>query len=131
MRIAVTTNDLEHVDSSFGLTRQILIYEVTRRTTRLLVTYRFPARRPGCDRRDLGHRAAALKNCTLLYTLEIGAKGAAKAIANGVRTVRVVRPRPIPEILTTLQADLESMRPWFRGLLLSRPKSAESQEMRP
>lgn len=122
MRIAVTTDDREHVDAPFGLARHICIYEVAREGARFLETHRFPERAPGCDGDALARRVAALKNCTLLYTLEIGSRGSARALANGVRTVRVVRPRPISEVLSALRADLEAVPPWLRSLLRARKR---------
>ena len=118
MRVAVTTNDLQHVDVSFGLAEHIAIYEVNRRGTRLVETYHFPGRTPGCDNKGLSQRAAALKNCTLLYTVEIGNAASARTYANGVLCVRVGRPRAIRDVLSTLSVDLEAMRPWFRSILV-------------
>jgi nitrogen fixation protein NifX len=114
MRVAVTTDDLERVDASFGLARHIAVYEVSHRSTRLVETHRFPGRNPGCDGASLGHRAAALKNCAVLYTLEIGVRGAERAAAAGVRVIEVLRTRGVAEVLTALQANLAARRPWFR-----------------
>ena len=122
MRVAVTTNDLVHVDASFGRAHHLVIYEVRPAGVRRRQAFDFPARAGGCDGRALAWRAAALKGCLVVCTLEIGGAGRALAARQGAAPVLVARPRPIAEVLETLRAALAGpMRPWVRRALRACP----------
>jgi nitrogen fixation protein NifX len=115
MRIAITTNDLVNLDAPFGLAHYIVVYQVDRDGFRLSQVHRFPARDPSCSLEALRWRAAALKNCGLLCTLEIGEAGRMQVRSEDVRTLRVARPRPIADVLATLLRQMEDhATPWLQ-----------------
>jgi nitrogen fixation protein NifX len=118
MRIALTTDDLEHVDAAFGQARHLVTYEVSRGAIRQLARFDFPPHTGSCNDQALRRRAAALKNCLLVYTLEICRAGRLHAIRQAVSAIPVARRRPIAEVLEALRAGLAGRHgPWMRWAL--------------
>jgi hypothetical protein len=117
MRVAITTDDLEHV-GPFARARHVFVYDVRRSGSRLLRTYHVGPAGARCDPQGLSRRGAALEGCLLLLTEEIGPGGTAVARAKDVEVVRVIRSRPIGEVLGAMERELASMRPWTRRVIL-------------
>ena len=125
MKVAFATNDLKRVDAHFGGARQMVFYEITEGSSRLIEAVQFDnasaedGTHDASDNDDrLGPRVAALKGCALLFVLAIGGPAAARVIGLKVHPIKLAAVEPISDVIGRVQGMLKgSPPPWLRKVL--------------
>lgn len=123
LRIAIATNDMEHLNAHFGSARKFAIYEVTTTGARFVEAHEFEnvTRQKGQhdDQDDkITPKVEALRGCALLFALAIGGPSAAKIVKAGVHPIKRKGPEPITGILSQTQEMLNGAPPPFLRKIL-------------
>lgn len=126
LKIAIATNDMEHLDAHFGAARKFAVYEVTTRSARLIEVLEFDevtAQQGRHDNQDdrITPKVEALTGCALLFVLAIGGPSAARVVRAGIHPIKRKGPEPIADVLAQTQQMLEGSPPPFLRKVLGRP----------
>ncbi|WP_254813698.1 nitrogen fixation protein NifX [Rhodovulum sp. ES.010] len=127
LKIAIATNDMEHLDAHFGSARKFAVYEVTTQATRMVEVLDFGAvtdrqgRHASVDDR-ITPKVEALSGCALLFVLAIGGPSAAKVVRAGIHPIKRKDPQPIAEVLAQTREMLNGTPPPFLRKALGRPR---------
>ena len=141
LRIAVTTNSLVNVDANFAAARQVVFYDVARETSKFVDVVHFtPGGKKGlgggqggadgrCVMEDMGdddgtgrdplvERVAALKGCSVLFTLGLSDLAAVRIHDLRVFPVKSAHVREIDDVIANLQRLMLGVPPlWLRRSL--------------
>jgi nitrogen fixation protein NifX len=136
MKVAFATNDLKRVDAHFGGAKQMVFYEVTEGTSRLIEAVQFDnasaedGTHDASDSDDrLGPKVDALKGCSLLFVLAIGGPAAARVIGLKVHPIKLPAIESIPDVISRVQGMLKgNPPPWLRKVLQSESHSMDFLE---
>lgn len=128
LKIAIATNDMEHLDAHFGSAKKFVVYEVTTTTTRMIEVLEFgdvTAQSGEHNSQDdrITPKVEALTGCALLFVLAIGGPSAAKVVRAGIHPIKRKDPEPISAVLEQTQTMLSGSPPPFLRKVLGRPKS--------
>ncbi|WP_243697894.1 nitrogen fixation protein NifX [Rhodovulum bhavnagarense] len=128
LKIAIATNDMEHLDAHFGSARKFAIYEVTTAAARVVEVLEFDdVTAQSGQHNDIDDRITpkveALSGCALLFVLAIGGPSAAKVVRAGIHPIKRKAPEPIAEVLAQTQTMLKGSPPPFLRKVLCRPKT--------
>lgn len=128
LKIAIATNDLEHLDAHFGSAAKLAVYEVTTASSRLVEVLEFDAltdQKGGHDSLDdrITPKVEALSGCALLFVLAIGGPSAARVVRAGIHPIKRKAPEPIAEVLARTQTMLKGAPPPFLRKVLGRPRT--------
>ncbi len=123
LKIAIATNDMEHLNAHFGSARKFAVYEVTREAWRFVeavgfddVTEQSGRHAEGDDK--IGPKVDALAGTALLFVLAIGGPAAARVVRSGIHPVKLKDPEPISAVIARVQAMLRGAPPpWLRKIL--------------
>lgn len=114
MKVAFATNDLKRVDAHFGGAKQMVFYEITEGSSRLIEAIQFDhasaedGTHDASDNDDrLGPKVDALKGCALLFVLAIGGPAAARVIGHRVHPIKLPAIEPIPDVINRVQGMLK------------------------
>jgi len=127
LKIAIATNDMEHLDAHFGSASKFALYEVTAETARLVEVLEFgdvtdqQGQHDSIDDR-ITPKVEALTGCALLFVLAIGGPSAAKVVRAGIHPIKRKAPKPIGDVLAQTQEMLAGSPPPFLRKVLGRPK---------
>ncbi len=117
MRVAFATKSLNRVDDHFGHARTMAIYEVDQEGYRFL-EYRNFEDIPDEEYDKINSKVEAIKDCTIVFVIAIGATAAARIVKAKIHPVKVNEPKPIEDILNELvQALRTNPPPWLRKAL--------------
>lgn len=128
LRVAIATDDLEHLNAHFGSARKFAIYEVWKTGHRFVAAHEFAdvtAQKGRHDDQDdrISPKIAALDGCALLFALAIGGPSAAKVVRAGIHPIKRKAPEPIADVLAQVQEMLNGTPPPFlRKILGTHPK---------
>ncbi len=136
MKVAFATNDLKRVDAHFGGAKQMVFYEITEGSSRLIEAVQFDnasaedGSHDASDNDDrLGPKVDALKGCALLFVLAIGGPAAARVIGNRVHPIKLPAVESIPDVISRVQGMLKgNPPPWLRKVLQSEAHSMDFLE---
>jgi nitrogen fixation protein NifX len=125
MKVAFATNDLKRVDAHFGGAKQMVFYEITGETSRLIEAVQFDhhsaedgAHDPSDNDDRLGPKVDSLKGCSLLFVLAIGGPAAARVIGLKVHPIKLPAVETIPDVISRVQGMLKgNPPPWLRKVL--------------
>jgi nitrogen fixation protein NifX len=119
MKVAFATQDLKRVDSHFGWSPNIAVYEISAEDSNLVEVFVFePTGQDGNDDK-LAPKIEAIKDCAILYVTSIGGSGAARAVQAGLHPIKLPQPEPIEDLIAKLQTVLKgNPPPWLRKALL-------------
>ncbi|MCO8144607.1 nitrogen fixation protein NifX [Rhodovulum tesquicola] len=128
LKIAIATNDMEHLDAHFGSARKFAIYEVTTRTARVVEVLEFGDFTSQDGQHDtiddrITPKVEALSGCALLFVLAIGGPSAAKVVRAGIHPIKRKGPEPISDVLAQTQNMLKGSPPPFLRKVLGRPQT--------
>lgn len=136
MKVAFATNDLKRVDAHFGGAKQIVFYDVSSESSRLIEAVQFDnvseedgthAASESDDR--LGPKVDALKGASLLFVLAIGGPAAARVINYKVHPIKLPTVESIPDVIARVQTMLKgSPPPWLRKVMQSQTRSMDFLE---
>jgi nitrogen fixation protein NifX len=124
MKVAFTSKTGEMIDQHFGQTDSFTIWEIGPYEAYAAGTVL--VEKHGADEEDrIAARAAALRDCAIVYTMQIGGPAAAKLVAQKIQPMKTNSEVPLAEIVRKLQAVLQgNPPPWlkkamFKGKALS------------
>jgi nitrogen fixation protein NifX len=125
MKVAFATNDLKRVDAHFGGARQMVFYDVTAESSRLIEAMQFDtvSAQDGThsDTDSVDHllpKIAALQGCSLLFVLAIGGPAAARVVNLKVHPIKLPATEAILDVITRVQGMLKgNPPPWLRKAL--------------
>ncbi|MDR3437081.1 nitrogen fixation protein NifX [Telmatospirillum sp.] len=126
MKVAFATNDLKRVDAHFGGAKQMVFYDISEESSRLIEAVQFDntsaedGSHAGDDNDDrLGPKIDALKGCSLLFVLAIGGPAAARVIGLKIHPIKLPAIEAIPDVISRVQGMLKgNPPPWLRKVLL-------------
>ncbi|MFN3813210.1 MAG: nitrogen fixation protein NifX [Aquificaceae bacterium] len=117
MKVAFATKSLDRVDDHFGHARTMAIYEVDEDGYRFL-EYRNFEDVPDEEYDKINSKIEAIKDCTIVFTIAIGATAAARIVKAKIHPVKVNEAKPIEDILKELlQALKTNPPPWLKKAL--------------
>ncbi|MBK1635838.1 nitrogen fixation protein NifX [Rhodovulum adriaticum] len=128
LKIAIATNDMEHLDAHFGSAKKFALYEVTPQTARMVEVLEFgdvtdqQGEHNSVDDR-ITPKVEALSGCALLFVLAIGGPSAAKVVRAGIHPIKRREPEPIADVIAQTQEMLAGSPPPFLRKVLGKPKS--------
>ncbi|WP_116133767.1 nitrogen fixation protein NifX [Tropicimonas sp. IMCC34043] len=134
LRVAIATNDMEHLDAHFGSARKFAIYDVTARDVRFVEAHEFDNVTKQAGKHDdlddkITPKVEALTGCALLFALAIGGPSAAKIVRAGIHPIKRKDPEPIADVLAQVQTMLNGTPPPFlRKILGTAPKPDFTEE---
>ena len=117
MKIAFTSSTGELIDEHFGMATCFTIWEVGAEEAAFLETVEIGE--TGEDEEDrIQARAAAIADCSIVYTVRIGGPAAAKLVAKKIHPLKTNEPVPVKEAVERLQEVLKgNPPPWLRKAL--------------
>ncbi|MEH1832043.1 MAG: nitrogen fixation protein NifX [Nostoc sp.] len=120
MKIAFTTNDGVHINTHFGGSEKIDVYEISNEGYHFLETIKFNYEiQEENNESKLAPKIEALADCTIIYVLAIGGSAAARLIKKGVTPVKArSEEEEVSEVLNKLVKTLKgNPPPWLRKAL--------------
>ncbi len=114
MKVAFTSTDGETIDRHFGMARTFHVWEVGPEEARFVAEVAAPD--GGDDEEDrIAARAAAIADCAIVCTMEIGGPAAAKLVARKIHPMKTGSEVPVSEMVGKLQEVLKgNPPPWLR-----------------
>jgi nitrogen fixation protein NifX len=114
MKIAFTTKTGEVIDQHFGMSDSFHVWEIGPKEAHYLETVTVGSH--GDDEEDrIGARADVLRECAIVYTMQIGGPAAAKLVARKIHPMKTGTEVPVQEIVAKLQEVLKgNPPPWLR-----------------
>jgi nitrogen fixation protein NifX len=114
MKVAFTSSTGEMIDQHFGMTESFQIWEVGPEESHFLETVEVGT--PDEDEEDkIAARVAALADCAIVYTMQIGGPAAAKVVANKIHPMKTGKETSLLEVVEKLQEVLRgNPPPWLK-----------------
>lgn len=114
MKVAFTSRTGETIDQHFGQTDSFRIWEIGGDEAHYVETLTVGSH--GEDEEDkIGARADVLRECAIVYTMQIGGPAAAKLVARKIHPMKTNTEVPVSEIIGKLQEVLRgNPPPWLR-----------------
>lgn len=124
LRVAIATNDLEHLDAHFGSARKFAVYDVWKSGARFVAAHEFGTATEQKGRHDdlddkITPKVEALSGCALVFALAIGGPSAAKVVKAGIHPIKRKDPEPIAAVLEQVQVMLNGAPPPFLRKILN------------
>jgi len=114
MKVAFTSKTGEMIDQHFGMTESFTIWEMGPDDAYLLETIQVE-KHEGDEEDKISARVALLKDCAIVYTMQIGGPAAAKLVSHKIQPMKTTTAVPIAEIVAKLQVVLQGTPPpWLR-----------------
>ncbi|GAA6615568.1 nitrogen fixation protein NifX [Scytonema sp. NUACC26] len=125
MKVAFTTSDGTHIDTHFGLAKEIDVYEVSQDGFNFVETLTFEGDLEEATHEDkITPKMEAVLDCKILYVKAIGTPVGNKLMKQGVTLVRAQEYDTVPDILHMLVNSLNgSVPPMLRKALLEENNS--------
>lgn len=117
MKVAFTTTTGEMIDRHFGMSEGFQVWEIGPDEARYVETIAVGSH--GDDEEDkIAARAEVLRECAIVYTMQIGGPAAAKLVARKIHPMKTNAVVPVSEIVGKLQEVLRgNPPPWLRKAL--------------
>ncbi|BDG05805.1 nitrogen fixation protein NifX [Anaeromyxobacter oryzae] len=114
MKIAFTSSTGEAVDQHFGMASAFYVWEVG--PDRAELVGKVSAITSAADEEDrIAARAAAVADCAIVYTVQIGGPAAAKLVSRRIHPMKTQAEVPIGDLVARLQEVLKgNPPPWLR-----------------
>jgi len=114
MKVAFTSSTGETIDQHFGQCQSFRIWEIDTDDAKLVQTISSISTE-GDEEDRISARAAALADCSIVYTMQIGGPAAAKLVARKIHPMKTTTEVPVAEIVDKLQEVLRgNPPPWLR-----------------
>ncbi|AJE04156.1 nitrogen fixation protein NifX [Geobacter pickeringii] len=114
MKVAFTSTTGEMIDEHFGMAKNFQIWEIGPEGSSFVETVTVGVH--GDDEEDkIAARAAALRECAIVYTMAIGGPAAAKLVALKIHPMKTNTPVSLSEMVGKLEEVLKgNPPPWLR-----------------
>jgi len=114
MKVAFTSKTGEMIDQHFGMAENFTIWEMGPDDAYAVETIHV-AKHEGDEEDKIAARVALLKDCAIVYTMQIGGPAAAKLVSHKIQPMKTTTEVPIAEIVAKLQGVLRGTPPpWLR-----------------
>jgi nitrogen fixation protein NifX len=114
MKVAFTSKNGEMIDQHFGMAESFTIWEMGPDDAYAVETIQV-AKHEGDEEDKIAARVALLKDCAIVYTMQIGGPAAAKLVSHKIQPMKTTTEVPIAEIVAKLQGVLRGTPPpWLR-----------------
>jgi len=114
MKVAFTSKTGEMIDQHFGMTESFTIWEVGPAEAYSLGTIQVE-KHEGDEEDKISTRVALLKDCAIVYTMQIGGPAAAKLVSHKIQPMKTTTEVLIAEMVAKLQGVLQGTPPpWLR-----------------
>jgi nitrogen fixation protein NifX len=125
MKVAFASSDGIIINRHFGLAETFHLWEIGVESAHYVGVV--PTGAADDDREDkIVARAAALQECTIVYSMQIGGPAAAKLVARHVHPMKTGKELPIRQAISDLRRVLSSRPPpWLRKALGELPLAAK------
>jgi nitrogen fixation protein NifX len=119
MKVAFTSKTGEMIDQHFGMSDSFRVWEIGPDEARYVET--LTVGNHGDDEEDrIGARADVLKECVIVYTMQIGGPAAAKLLSRKIQPMKTGTEVAVAEIVGKLQEVLKgNPPPWLRKAMRS------------
>ncbi len=117
MKVAFTSTTGEMIDQHFGMSDSFKVWEIGPDEAHYVETVAVGAH--GDDEEDkIAARAEVLRECAIVYTMQIGGPAAAKLVARKIHPMKTNAAVPVSEVVSKLQEVLRgNPPPWLRKAL--------------
>lgn len=131
MKVAFTSKTGEMIDEHFGMARNFHVWEIGPEGSSFVEIITIDAH--GDDEEDkIAARAAALKDCAIVYTMAIGGPAAAKLVARKIHPMKTNIPVSLPEMVGKLQKVLGgNPPPWLRKAMNKGKEVSFDEDLNP
>ena len=114
MKVAFTSSNGEMIDQHFGMAESFTIWEMGPDDAYAVETIQVE-KHEGDEEDKIAARVALLKDCAIVYTMQIGGPAAAKLVSHKIQPMKTTTEVPIAEIVAKLQGVLRGTPPpWLR-----------------
>jgi nitrogen fixation protein NifX len=119
MKVAFTSKTGEMIDQHFGMSDSFRVWEIGPDEAHYVETLTVGSH--GDDEEDkIGARADVLKECVIVYTMQIGGPAAAKLVSRKIQPMKTGTEVAVAEIVGKLQEVLRgNPPPWLRKAIRS------------
>jgi nitrogen fixation protein NifX len=119
MKVAFTSKTGEMIDQHFGMSESFQVWEIGPNEAHYVETLTVGSH--GDDEEDkIGARVDVLKECVIVYTMQIGGPAAAKLVARKIQPMKTGTEVAVAEIVGKLQEVLKgNPPPWLRKAIRS------------
>jgi nitrogen fixation protein NifX len=119
MKVAFTSKTGEMIDQHFGMSDSFRVWEIGPDEAHYVETLVVGSH--GDDEEDkIGARADVLKECVIVYTMQIGGPAAAKLVSRKIQPMKTGTEVAVAEIVGKLQEVLRgNPPPWLRKAIRS------------
>ncbi|BAY66391.1 dinitrogenase iron-molybdenum cofactor biosynthesis domain-containing protein [Calothrix brevissima NIES-22] len=112
MKVAFTSSDGTHIDTHFGVAKEIDVYEVSKDGFNFVETLTFEGDLEKAEHEDkITPKMAAVLDCKIVYVKAIGTPVGNQLMKQGVTLVRAQEYDRIPDILNMLVKSLNGDAP--------------------
>ncbi len=112
MKVAFTTSDGTHIDTNFGVAKEIDVYEVSKDGFNFVETLSFEDNlEEAAHEDDITPKMAAVLDCKIVYVQAISKPAGNKLMKQGVTLVRAQEYDRVPDILNMLVKSLNGDAP--------------------
>ncbi len=124
MKVAFTSKTGEMIDQHFGMTESFSIWEMGPDDAYPIETIQVE-KHEGDEEDKIASRVTLLKDCAIVYTMQIGGPAAAKLVSHKIQPMKTTTEVPIAEIVAKLQGVLQgNPPPWLRkAMYKGKPQS--------
>lgn len=128
LRVAIASRDGKSMNAHFGVAPRFMVYEVTATRSRFveLVSFDETFDEDGVQQGDpIATRIAALRGCSVVFVLAIGATATAKVLKARIYPVKLEEPESLQRVIRRVQEQLAGTPPpWLRRALADLTKRA-------
>lgn len=128
MKVAFTSKTGELIDQHFGMAESFTIWEMGPDDAYLAETIQV-GKHDDDEEDKIAARVALLKDCAIVYTMQIGGPAAAKLVSHKIQPMKTNTEVPIAEIVAKLQEVLRGTPPpWLRKAMYKGEQTSFTDE---
>jgi nitrogen fixation protein NifX len=128
MKVAFTSKTGEMIDQHFGMTECFTIWEMGPDDAYPVETIKVE-KHEGDEEDKIAARVALLKDCAIVYTMQIGGPAAAKLVSHKIQPMKTTTEVPVSEIVAKLQEVLRGTPPpWLRKAMYKEKQQPFTEE---
>ncbi len=102
MRIALCSSDMSKVDGNFNKSTYFLIYDVSKTGTTFVDVRKPETVKDPYDANDMNRRINAIKDCSMMFCMQIPRTSKARLINRGIFAVRMKQVKEVAVFLEEL-----------------------------
>jgi nitrogen fixation protein NifX len=128
MKVAFTSKTGEMIDQHFGMAESFTIWEMGPYDAYPVEPIHVE-KHEGDEEDKISSRVALLKDCAIVYTMQIGGPAAAKLVSHKIQPMKTTTEVPIAEIVAKLQGVLQgNPPPWLKKAMFKGKSQSFTEE---